>query len=266
MVQIEKYINEPHRVRVKCMVSKCGCLLEPSKDGRSNNFKVKKYNPVHKCYTTKKNKFCNSRYLAKIYKRRITSQLGMKVWELKKLIKQELDLYVGRSTAHRARAKILKEIIGDMHREFKILYDYRDMILQTNLGSTCVMKAEDQGDGKLVFSKLYVFLRAMKMGWLEGCRCIISLDGCFLKGVCKGQLLVVVSKDENNQIFSIAWTVVEVENIFNWTWFLKYLTEDLGLEDGCVLGTSLQIGQKSGEDWRGEIVSGDVQELLVLQN
>ncbi|XP_075096569.1 uncharacterized protein LOC142174636 [Nicotiana tabacum] len=135
-VQIEKYINEPLRVRVRCMVPKCGWLLAASKNGSSNNFKAKRYNPVHKCYTTNKNK----------------------LW---------------RSTAHRARAKILKEIIGDMHQEFKRLYDYRDMILQTNPGSTCVMKAEDQGDGKL------------------------------------GQLLVAVSKDGNNQMFPIAWAAVE---------------------------------------------------------
>ncbi|XP_019242569.1 PREDICTED: uncharacterized protein LOC109222702, partial [Nicotiana attenuata] len=160
------------------------------------------------------------------------SQPGMKVREFRKLIKQKLDLYVGRSTAHRARAKILKEIIGDVHQDFKRLYDYRDMILQTNPGSTCVVKAEDPGDGKLVFSKIYVCLHAMKRGWLEGCRRIIGLDGCFLKGVCKGQLLVAVSKDGNNQMFPIAWAVVEVENTFNWTWFLKCLSEDLGLQDG----------------------------------
>ncbi|XP_070003246.1 uncharacterized protein [Nicotiana sylvestris] len=155
----------------------------------------------------------------------------MKIW-LRKLIKQELDLYVGRLTAHRARAKILKEIIGDVDQEFKRLYDYRGMILQTNPVSTCVVKEEDQGDGKLVFSKIYVCLHAMKRGWLEGCRRIICLDGCFLKGVCKGQLLVAVSKDENNQIFPIVLKVVEVENTFNWTWFTKCMSEELGLEDG----------------------------------
>lgn len=31
------------------------------------------------------------------------------------------------------------------------------------------------------------------------------MDGCFLKGISKGQLLVAVAKDENNQMLSIAW-------------------------------------------------------------
>ncbi|XP_070056566.1 uncharacterized protein [Nicotiana tomentosiformis] len=166
-VQLEKYINEPGRVRVKCMHPKCPWLLAASKDGISNNFKVKKY-------------------LAKHYRDKIMSQPNMKVWELKKLIKDELDMYVGRSTFHRARAKILKEIICDVHVEFKRLYDYRDIMLQTNPGITCVVE-----------------------GWSEGCRRIIGLDGCFLKGICKGQLLVAVSKGGNNQMFPIAWAIVE---------------------------------------------------------
>nr|XP_016461831.1 PREDICTED: uncharacterized protein LOC107785119 [Nicotiana tabacum] len=217
------------------MHPKCPWILAASKDDRSNNFKVKRYCPVHKCYKTNKNKLCNSIYLAKHYRDKIVCQPNMKVWELKKLIKDELDIYVGRSTIHGARAKILKEIIGDVHAEFKRLFDYRDILLQTiqtNPGTTCVVKVEDQGEGKLVFNSFYVCFYAMKKGWPEGCRRIIGLDGCFLKGICKGQLLVAVSKDGNNQMFPIAWAIVEVENSFTWTWFLKCVTHDLELQDG----------------------------------
>ncbi|XP_070049516.1 uncharacterized protein [Nicotiana tomentosiformis] len=175
------------------------------KDGRSINFKVIKYCPIYKCYRTNKNKLCNSRYLTKHYRDKIVSQPNIKVWELKKLIKDEMDMYVGRSTVHRARAKILKEILGDV---------------------------EDQGEGKIVFNSFYVCFYAMKKGWSEGCRRIIGLDGCFLKGICKGQLLVAVSKNGNNHIFPIAWAIVECENSFTWTWFLKCVTHDLELQDG----------------------------------
>ncbi|XP_048494366.1 uncharacterized protein LOC104908537 [Beta vulgaris subsp. vulgaris] len=40
-------------------------------------------------------------------------------------------------------------------------------------------------------------------------------------------LLVAVSKDGNNNIFPLAWAVVEVENTESWTWFLTLLVEDL---------------------------------------
>ncbi|KAH0709004.1 hypothetical protein KY284_010431 [Solanum tuberosum] len=51
-------------------------------------------------------------------------------------------------------------------------------------------------------------------------------------GVCKGQLLVTVCRDGNNQMLPIAWAVVEVENQFTWTWFLELVRNDLDLGEG----------------------------------
>ncbi|XP_078442368.1 uncharacterized protein LOC144712064 [Wolffia australiana] len=48
----------------------------------------------------------------------------------------------------------------------------------------------------------------------------------------KGQLLSAVGKDGNNQMFPIAWAVVEGENQASWTWFIQLLMNDLGMVDG----------------------------------
>lgn len=55
----------------------------------------------------------------------------------------------------------------------------------------------------------YVYLDALKTRRMEEFIIIIRFDGCFLKGACKSELLVVVGKKENNQIFLIAWIVVD---------------------------------------------------------
>ncbi|KAL4298205.1 hypothetical protein GQ457_12G029930 [Hibiscus cannabinus] len=73
---------------------------------------------------------------------------------------------------------------------------------------------------------------ALKEGFKKYCRHVISLDGCFLKGSFKGEILSVVGRDSNNQIFPIAWAVVEVENKDSWAWFLKNIQYDLQLGDG----------------------------------
>lgn len=46
---------------------------------------------------------------------------------------------------------------------------------------------------------------------LEGCKPMIGLDGCFLKWQFKGQLLAIVGRDGNNNIYPIAFAVIEVE-------------------------------------------------------
>ena len=75
---------------------------------------------------------------------------------------------------------------------------------------------------------------AMKKGFLDGCRPIIRVNGCFLKWPFKGQLLAAVGKDVNNNMYPIAFVVVEDETKDSWTWFLKTLVSNLGVhERGC---------------------------------
>ncbi|KAE8699529.1 hypothetical protein F3Y22_tig00110577pilonHSYRG00122 [Hibiscus syriacus] len=60
-------------------------------------------------------------------------------------------------------------------------------------------------------------------------------DGDFVSkktGAFQGELLTVVGRDNNNQIFPIAWAVVEVKNRETWAWFLQNLQTDLNLGDG----------------------------------
>ncbi|KAH0736438.1 hypothetical protein KY285_012145 [Solanum tuberosum] len=47
---------------------------------------------------------------------------------------------VGKTTVRRARAKVLKDIMGDHIVEFGKILDYKDELLRTNPGSTCVVK------------------------------------------------------------------------------------------------------------------------------
>ena len=56
---------------------------------------------------------------------------------------------------------------------------------------------------------------------------LIRLDGCFLKGEFGGQLLTAVGKDGNNQMFPIAYGIVESENYSSWKWFVDLLIADL---------------------------------------
>ncbi|KAK8627969.1 hypothetical protein V6N13_063684 [Hibiscus sabdariffa] len=100
--------------------------------------------------------------------------------------------------------------------------------------------------GKYFISKLRILptLSALREGFKKYCRPVVGLDGCFLKGSFKGEILSAMGRDCNNQIFPIAWAVVEVENRETWAWFLNNMQYDLGLGDGdgCTLLSDMQKG------------------------
>ncbi|WOL05655.1 hypothetical protein Cni_G14384 [Canna indica] len=81
-------------------------------------------------------------------------------------------------------------------------------------------------------TRLYIGFDALRNGFLHGCRPIIGFDGYFLKIFLVGQLLSAIGRDDNNQIFPIAWVVVEGENYDSWSWFLGLLFDDLCIDQG----------------------------------
>ena len=62
---------------------------------------------------------------------------------------------------------------------------------------------------------------------MASCRPILGVDGAHLKGQFPGILLTAVGKDGNNNIFHVAWAVIETKNEETWTWFLQLLNDGL---------------------------------------
>ncbi|PKI38534.1 hypothetical protein CRG98_041099 [Punica granatum] len=62
---------------------------------------------------------------------------------------------------------------------------------------------------------------------------LTNLDHQFaIKTHMGGQLLSAIRCDGNNQMFPIAWAIVEGKNQDSWTWFLKRLAAELGITEG----------------------------------
>ena len=68
----------------------------------------------------------------------------------------------------------------------------------------------------------------MKTCFLYGCRLVIGINACFLKGRYKDQLMVAIGRDANNSMYPMSITVVEAKAKDSWTWFLEALIFDLG--------------------------------------
>lgn len=111
------------------------------------------------------------------------------------------------------------------------------MVKESNPGSRCELQVSQEGlkNGKHIFRRLSVMFDACKKNWMAGCRPIIGLDGCHLKGVTHGVLLTTVGRDVDDGIMPIAWAVVNKETKVNWNWFMCWLKQELELHEGTQL-------------------------------
>ncbi|XP_072073915.1 uncharacterized protein [Arachis hypogaea] len=124
--------------------------------------------------------------------------------------------------------KARENIEGSEREQYAELRDYLNQILLSNPGSTVYLDTTLMPDSLPLFKRVYISFEACKKGFVLGCRPFIGLDGTFLKGFYGGQLLNAIGQDTNNQIFPIAYAVVDSKTRDNWKWFLENLHNDLG--------------------------------------
>lgn len=238
--------NEKNRIRARCKSEGCPFELFMSQTGKTPNLVVKKFLSEHYCVREAKNSLATSKFLATEFKDLINKNPNTSIKELLNIAERQMHLYVSRTTCKRAKKIVKNQLKGSYLDQFGYIGAYINIIKTTNPGSTAELDYSEEAmkDGRIVFKRLYLCFDALKRGWKRGCRPIIGLDGCHLKGIVKGQVLVAVGKDADDQIFPVAWAVVNKENKENWTWFLELLGKDLEIAHSGNILTIISDMQK----------------------
>ncbi|XP_016191556.1 uncharacterized protein LOC107632386 [Arachis ipaensis] len=143
-------------------------------------------------------------------------------------IKIDYNVIISDKMLYRGLKIAREKYVGNEKAQYGKLRDYLQELHRSNHGSTALLAVEPIPQSPPLFDKLYVCLDACKKGFRAGCRPLIGLDGCFLKGYYGGQLLSAVAQDANNHFYVIAYAVVASETKESWKWFLDLLQNDLG--------------------------------------
>ena len=232
-INIRYVKNEQKRIRAVCRWKGCPWLLYASHNSRSDWFQIVTYNPNHACCPQLKNKRLSTSRICERYESTIKANPSWKARAMKETVQEDMGVDVSITMIKRAKARVMKKIMDTQTGEYSKLFDYALELQRSNPG-TSVHVALDPEEEDHVFQRFYVCFDACRRGFLEGCRRIIGLDGCFLKGPLKGELLSAIGRDANNQIYPIAWAVVEYENKDSWNWFLGHLQKDINIPVGAV--------------------------------
>ncbi|KAL4302080.1 hypothetical protein GQ457_10G012300 [Hibiscus cannabinus] len=229
-----KYVsNRKEKIRVVCKVKGCPFMLHASWDKSDGFYKIKTLVVEHQCSLTFKNKKADFILVGKHFLSKLRIVPNLKLIEMIKLAREELSVEINKDCCQKAKKWALEHIRGSVVHEFNRLFDYMYVLWSADPnGNIELMVERPTVDEKPKFRRLYVCFSALKEAFKKYCRQVISLNGCFLKGSFQGEILSTVGRDSNDQIFPIAWAMVEVENRDTWAWFLNNIRMDLELENG----------------------------------
>ncbi|KAH1064613.1 hypothetical protein J1N35_029600 [Gossypium stocksii] len=141
--------------------------LNPN-DFTDQTWQIRSSNPNHTCSKVYKNRNVTSAWIGKHYKEKFIADPYYSLKSLQQDVKRDFCCLVSLTKCRRAKLRALELIEGAHKAQYEKIYEY--------------------------------LLEACKDGYRAGCRGIVGLDGCFLKGYYGGSLLAAVGIDTNNDL------------------------------------------------------------------
>ncbi|XP_073067176.1 uncharacterized protein [Primulina eburnea] len=236
--------NDKSRLRGVCKNEGCEWVIHVSPVNKDSCWQIKTFKTEHKnCYWNVKNKNIKSSWLSETFVSKLKSNPKLGTREFREEVKSTLNVSLTYKQAYLSRKKALKLVDGSIAEQFSQIRNYCAELRRSDEGASVILKLTD-GDDAPRFQRLYVCFSACKQGFNESCRPVVGVDGCFLKTNIGGQLLTAVGLDPNNNIFPIAYALVEGETKDSWMWFLQSLNNDIGFEneDGWTFMSDKQKG------------------------
>ncbi|KAM0849442.1 hypothetical protein ACQ4PT_053734 [Festuca glaucescens] len=229
----EYWRNDSDRIIVLCPRADTGCpfYMSASKIAHEQTFCIRKILGVHTCIASGQHTKVTIDWLAKQSEQAVRIDPNTTVDTLIDNANQKWGVPIPKSKSYRARKIAFSIVMGDQKAQYTRLRDYLQAVIDTNPGSRCIVTTKhvvEHPSTNPRFHGLFYCLNASKEGFLNGCRPFIGVDGCFIKLSTGQQILAATGRDGNNNIFPIAFGVVDKEDTASWLWFLTRLRYCIG--------------------------------------
>ncbi|KAL4318240.1 hypothetical protein GQ457_18G010270 [Hibiscus cannabinus] len=135
----------------------------------------------------------NYRFVGKYFLGKLKILPNLKLKDMMRLAKQELKVELNKNVCHRARIWANKKIKGRLKDEFNKLFDYTYALREADPNGTFDLFVQrPTPSANIIFRRLHVCFGGLNGGFKKYCRPVLSLDGCYLKGGFKSEILAVV--------------------------------------------------------------------------
>ncbi|KAF6165656.1 hypothetical protein GIB67_011758 [Kingdonia uniflora] len=227
----EQVKNKSYRLRFKCTDEKCKWLLYVRRSSDEHTMIVKKGSHLeHTCEGNieDKNRLANALWVANYCGDGLRNIKLSRPIDVFTTIRRKFGIDLSYWTSWNAWTICMERIIGSYDEGYFKMPSLTIELLTTNPGSIIGCSRDD---ATLQWTGTMVMFKASYDSWLRGCRPILGLDGCFLKGKYGGVCLSIIGLDGNNGLFSVATYFCRSECYDTWNTFLKALQSWLDQHD-----------------------------------
>ncbi|KAK1570739.1 hypothetical protein Q3G72_006431 [Acer saccharum] len=219
-VVLHRVKNDNVRQTYKCLGDGCRWRAHGSRMIDNMTFMIKTLVDEHECHRVYNNNEAKVKWIASKFENLVKTNPSIDIKVLGDLLRENYRVSVDVQRLYNAKKKALAGLAKDHAKCFGLLRRYAYMVNQTNPRSAVHICTQDP---QPTFQRMFLSFEAQKLGFLEGCRPFIGVDGCHLKGPFGGVLLSAVALDANSGLFPLAVCICEKENQVSWEWFLNNL-------------------------------------------
>ncbi|XP_024179315.1 uncharacterized protein LOC112185307 [Rosa chinensis] len=201
------------RFEVRCVDPNCKWRLRAIKLQDLAYFEVRKFHNEHSCSLDiihRDHRQASSSLIGQFVKSKFEGGTS-RMYKPRDMIddaRVQLGVNMGYNKAWRAREATLEIARGSPEESFAILPTYCAMLERKNQGTITHIETDEQNH----FLYFFMAIGASIRGFHDCMRPVIARDGTFLKGKYFGTMFVAACQDGENQIYHLAFGVVDSEN------------------------------------------------------
>ncbi|GMH28620.1 hypothetical protein Nepgr_030463 [Nepenthes gracilis] len=234
--------NDSHRVTVKCKSDGCRWRIYASRLTTTQLICIKKMIGDHTCggASLKAGYRATRGWVRSLIKEKLKVSPNYKPKDIADDIRREFGIQLNYSQAWRAKEIAREQLQGSYKEAYSQLPLFCQRIIETNPGSVATFSTKEDSS----FHRLFISFHASITGFQQGCRPLLFLDSNPLNSKYQGELLSATAADGNDDVFPLAFAVVDSVSNNNWRWFLKELKMAVSLSQPITFVADFHNGLK----------------------
>ncbi|KAK8581393.1 hypothetical protein V6N13_144420 [Hibiscus sabdariffa] len=235
--------NKSRYIIAKCRAEGCHWTIKAARLSTTKLFVIKKMTETHTCGAGKsssRHPKVSSKLVKFLVKEKLRDSPNAKPREIINGILQDYGFKARYAHVWRGLESAKENPQVPYDEGYNQLPSLFKQIVENNPGSIATLVTRED----LSFHSLFVALQASLHGFKNGCRPLLFLDTMTIKSKYQSELLTATALDGNEDIFPVAFAVVDVVNDDNWHWFLVQLKSALSIFQPVTFVADRQLGFK----------------------